>query len=82
MVYARNKTKFSSKRKESRDLGYHESGRLQKRVCLSQNIYEQLINREKTTEQLQQQIAQLTSELNSYDIMLKETQINGMLFLN
>ncbi|CAB4414139.1 unnamed protein product [Rhizophagus irregularis] len=41
VVYTRNKTKFSNKRKESRDLVYHKSEGSQKRVCLSQNTYEQ-----------------------------------------
>uniref|UniRef100_U9ULY4 Uncharacterized protein n=1 Tax=Rhizophagus irregularis (strain DAOM 181602 / DAOM 197198 / MUCL 43194) TaxID=747089 RepID=U9ULY4_RHIID len=69
-------TKSSNKRKESRDLAYHKSGGSQKRVCLSQNTYEQLINKEVTIEQLQQQIEQLKSELNDYDIMIKEAQIS------
>ncbi|CAB4446223.1 unnamed protein product [Rhizophagus irregularis] len=81
VVYTRNKTKSSNKRKESRDLAYHKSGGSQKRVCLSQNTYEQLINKEVTIEQLQQQVEQLKSELNDYDIMIKEAQISGICYI-
>ena len=58
VMYTRNKAKSSNKHKNNRDSGYHESGWPQKRVCLTQEKYEQLINKETTMEQLQQQIEQ------------------------
>ena len=80
VMYTRNKAKSSNKRKNNRDSGYHESGWPQKRVCLTQEKYEQLINKETTMEQLQQQIEQTKSELNDFKIASKKAQINSIVF--
>ena len=67
MWYIQNKTKFGNKHKDyTRDSRYYENERLQKRICLSQNTYKQLIDKETTIKQLQQQIEQLKSESNNY----------------
>ena len=49
-------------------------------MCLTQEKYEQLINKETTMEQLQQQIEQTKSELNDFKIVSKKAQINGIVF--
>ena len=81
VLYMRNKIKPNNKCKDNKDSEYHESGWPQKRICLSQNTYEQLINNKTIVEQLQQQIIQLKSELNDYEIASNQIQINGIYIL-
>ena len=78
VVFDRNTSKSSRKPMREIDLAYNEKGNKAKRVCLSQENYENLFNSASSVSQLEQEISELKEKVNDY--MRDFEQINGMVF--
>jgi hypothetical protein len=60
------------------DLAYNEGGNKAKRVCLSQETYENLLNSASNISKLEQEVSELKVKVNNY--MRNLEQIDGMVF--
>jgi hypothetical protein len=78
VVFDRNTSKSSRKPMREIDLAYNESGNKAKRVCLSQETYENLLNSASSVPQFKQEIFELKEKVDNY--MHDFEQINGMSF--
>jgi len=76
VVFDRNTLKSSKKPIHEVDSAYNNRGNRVKRVCLTQESYENLLNSASSTEQLEQEILELRAKVNDY--MCKFEQINGI----
>src|SRR5688572_10916793 len=75
-VFDRNTLKSSRKPMREIDLAYNERGNKAKRVCLSQETYENLLNDTSNIPQLEQEISELKEKVNNY--MRDSEKINGI----
>jgi hypothetical protein len=76
VVFDRNISKSNKKPIHKVDLSYNDKGNKAKRVCLSKETYENLLN---NAEQLEQETLELRAKVNDY--MCNSGQINGILIL-
>src|SRR6266480_4394564 len=66
VVFDRNTSKSNRKPMRKIDLAYNESGNNAKRVCLSQETYENLLNSASSVPQFKQEIFELKEKVDNY----------------
>ena len=76
VVFDRNTLKSSRKPMREIDLAYNERGNKAKRICLSQESYENLLNDASNMIQFEQEILELKEKVKNY--MHDSEQINGI----
>jgi hypothetical protein len=78
VTYGRGKgnSQLSVKQKDN-DRSFHYTGKNRKRVCLTQEVYQELYNKAMSVEQLEKKINELETDLDKYMAEPKELHEKG-----
>ena len=72
VVYNHGQSCLSQKWNTDENTPYHASGNQQKRICITQESYQELCNKTTTVEQLERKIYDLEIELSTYMAMSED----------